>query len=569
MMKIIVVKLLCPGMQKLAGNFLFLLRFMNQDRIKQLLIVLGAAILFIPFLGQVHLFDWDEVNFAECAREMLVTKSYLRVQIDFQPFWEKPPLFIWMQALCMKLFGINEFAARLPNALMGIVTLSTLFYIGKRIVSERMAWWWVLLYAGSWLPAFYFKSAIIDPTFNFFIFVSFFQVYLIRHGGRKTLHALLAGIFLGLAVLTKGPVAILVACLSLGVYLVLNKGFWVYSWWRFLIVMGACLLTTGLWFGVDIIVNGWWFTKEFIGYQIRLFRTEDAGHGGPFYYHFIVLLVGCFPAAAFLFQAGKKSALSSIRKEESDFSRWMWVMFWVVLILFSIVKTKIVHYSSLCYFPLTFIAALQLSRIDEGRIKLKRGVVIALAAIGILLAIAITALPLVGLNKDKLIPLFDDDFAVANLQAAVPWSYAECLFGLLYLAGIIASLVWLRRSFHKGMLLLLGLQLVMIQVTMLHFVPKVEAYSQRAAVDFYKSLAGKDVYLQPVDFVSYGYLFYSQKQPLSHPEYYKNKAGWMMHGHVDKPCYFIAKITSEESLRNNANLVKVGEQNGFVFYKRK
>lgn len=542
---------------------------MNQDRIKQLLIVVGAAILFIPFLGQVHLFDWDEVNFAECAREMLVTKNYLRVQIDFQPFWEKPPLFIWMQALCMHVFGINEFAARLPNAIMGIATLSTLFYVGKRVVSERMAWWWVLLYAGSWLPAFYFKSAIIDPTFNFFIFLAFFQVYLTRNGSQKLLHALLAGVFLGLAVLTKGPVAILVALLALAVYLILNKGFWGYTWWHFPVMILACTATTFLWFGVDIVHNGWWFTREFIGYQIRLFRTEDAGHGGPFFYHFIVLLVGCFPAAAFLFQAGRRSASATVRKEETDFSRWMWVMFWVVLILFSIVKTKIVHYSSLCYFPLTFIAALYVSRLDEGKIRLKKVVTIVLAAIGILLAVVITALPVVGIHKAKLVPLFDDAFAVANLQAAVPWSYAECLFGLVYLAGIIVALVILRKSFHKGMLVLLGMQLLIIQITMLHFVPKIEAYSQNASVEFYKSLAGKDVYLQPVDFVSYGYLFYSKKQPSKNPEYYKGKAGWMMNGNVDKPCYFIAKITSAKDLDAHPNLVRVGEKNGFVFYRRK
>lgn len=543
--------------------------FMKQTLVKQLLIALGAAILFIPFLGHVHLFDWDEVNFAECAREMLVTKNYMRVQIDFQPFWEKPPLFIWMQALCMNLFGVNEFAARLPNALMGITTLCTLFYIGKRTVSERMAWWWVLLYAGSWLPAFYFKSAIIDPTFNFFIFVSFFQVYLIRNGNLKVLHALLAGLFLGLAVLTKGPVAILVAMLSLVVYLILNKGLWGYKGWHFLILIIACAFTTFLWFGIDIVQNGWWFTKEFITYQIRLFRTEDAGHGGPFFYHFIVLLIGCFPAAAFLFQAGKKSASTNLRKEESDFSRWMWVLFWVVLLLFSIVKTKIVHYSSLCYFPLTFIAALQLSRLDEGKIKLKKVVVVVLASVGILLAIIITLLPLAGLHKEKLVPLFDDDFAVANLQAAVSWSYVECLFGLAYLSGIIASLIILRRSFHKGMLILLVIQLLVIQVTMIHFVPKVEAYSQRASVEFYQSLAGKDVYLQPLDFVSYGYLFYSEKQPSVNPQYYKNKASWMINGVVDKPCYFITKVTSEQEWSANPALIKIGSKNGFVFYKRK
>jgi len=542
---------------------------MNQTFIKQLFIAVIAALLFIPFLGHVHLFDWDEVNFAECAREMLVSKNYLRVQVDFQPFWEKPPMFIWMQAICMKLFGIHEFAARLPNALMGIATLCTLFYVGKRTVSERMAWWWVAIYAASWLPAFYFKSAIIDPTFNYFIFVSFFQVYLLKHGSRKWLHATLAGVFLGIAVLTKGPVAILVAMLSLLVYLILNKGFWGYKWQYFLVIAVACFATTFLWFGIDIIQNGLWFTTEFIKYQVRLLTTGDAGHGGPFYYHFVVLLIGCFPAVAFLFQAGKKSMRTSARNEETDFSRWMWVMFWVVLILFSIVKTKIVHYSSLCYFPLTFLAALQISRLEEQKIHLKKIVVFLTGFTGILLAVVIMLLPVAGVNKTKLIPLFNDDFAVANLQAAVPWSYGECLYGFFYLVGVIVILIWMRKAFRKAMMFLLALQVVVIQLTMYHFVPKIEAYSQRASVEFYKSLAGKDVYLQPLGFVSYGYLFYSQKQPSTNPEYYKDKRGWMLHGNVDKPCYFISKNTEAQNLSAETNLDKIGSKNGFVFYKRR
>lgn len=53
------------------------------------LIVLVAGTV-LPFLGNTYLFDWDEVNFAECAREMLVSGDYLHPQIDFEPFWEKP-----------------------------------------------------------------------------------------------------------------------------------------------------------------------------------------------------------------------------------------------------------------------------------------------------------------------------------------------------------------------------------------------------------------------------------------------------------------------------------------------
>ena len=100
------------------------------------LLVLGGIIFFIPFLGTVHLFDWDEINFAESAREMIASGDYLNVQINFTPFWEKPPLFIWMQVLSMKIFGVTEFAARFPNAIGGIITLLVLYFIGKKLYNE-------------------------------------------------------------------------------------------------------------------------------------------------------------------------------------------------------------------------------------------------------------------------------------------------------------------------------------------------------------------------------------------------------------------------------------------------
>ena len=124
------------------------------------LIAVVAALFFIPFLGNVHLFDWDEINFAESSREMIVAGDYSRVMVGFKPFWEKPPLFFWMQAASMQVFGINEFSARLPNAIFGIITLLTLFYIGKKERNEQFGLLWALLYFASLLPHAYFKSGI-------------------------------------------------------------------------------------------------------------------------------------------------------------------------------------------------------------------------------------------------------------------------------------------------------------------------------------------------------------------------------------------------------------------------
>ncbi|MHB1920788.1 MAG: ArnT family glycosyltransferase [Chitinophagaceae bacterium] len=538
---------------------------------KYLFISLLAACLFIPFLGKVHLFDWDEINFAESAREMIVTHNYSEVQIDFKPFWEKPPLFIWMQAASMKIFGVNAFAARLPNALMGILTLLLLFAIGKNLSGERFGLWWTLLYAASWLPHFYFKSGIIDPTFNFFIFLAIYFAFRIRYAKNKTKAAIFSGVFLGLAVLTKGPVAILVSLLALGVYWIWKRGKIFLKWNHlgWIALFSSAFIIA--WFGYIAWTNGWGLILEFIQYQIRLFSTPDAGHGGPFYYHWVVLLLGCFPASIFLFfylVRRKPSPSLEFSEKEADFQIWMWILFWVVLILFSIVKTKIVHYSSLCYFPLTYLATVQVNRLWENKDLFKRWMIILFGSVGLLLAGLITALPLIGLYKDRLIPYIQDPFAVANLQAKVPWSPLECWIGggyallILFLVGL-----FLNKRIRAGLWLMVVGQILVIQITILHFVPKVEAYSQRAAIEFFQSLQGKEVYVHVLGYKSYAPLYYTRMQPPTNPHY--DQEAWLLNGKVDKPVYFVCKITAKDYYAANPNLKLIGEKNGFVFFQRK
>ena len=67
---------------------------------------------------------------------MIVTGDYLRVQINFQMFWEKPPFFIWLQVLSMKVFGINEFAARFPNAFLGVISANLLLFLGRKLKDQ-------------------------------------------------------------------------------------------------------------------------------------------------------------------------------------------------------------------------------------------------------------------------------------------------------------------------------------------------------------------------------------------------------------------------------------------------
>ncbi len=547
---------------------------MPAPRYYPLLILALGAFFFLPFLGRVHLFDWDEINFAESAREMLVTGNYARVQINFEPFWEKPPLFFWLQATAMRWLGVGEYAARLPNALIGIITLLTFFFVGKRLHGPRFGLLWALGYLGALTPHLYFKTGIIDPTFNLFIFLSICYVYeaVQQYGKPGSLKlTALAGLFVGLAILTKGPVGALLAGLTFAIVWALARFRPLLRLTHALLAVAVALGVASLWFGLEILRNGPWFLEEFITYQIRLFSTPDAGHGQPFYYHFVVVLVGCFPLSIFAIR------YLVANRDPRDFRLWMVVLFWVVMILFSIVKTKIVHYSSMAWFPVSYLAARHLHDLLTGRVTWPRWLTIGLIFIGSLLGLLLALLPVVGQFKNTFIPYIKDPFAVANLQANVAWGGWEWIVGATYLAVLLTAIIRLagavqRQRFTSESALPVSVWALFMSTAgclwlyLAIIVPKIEEYVQGTVVRFYESKQGQNVYAEPIGYKSYAQLFYFRKQPPVNP--LTKQETYLIDGPVDKPTYLITKITSAAGYRANPNLRVIKEENGYVIFQR-
>ncbi len=538
----------------------------------QVVIVLVAALLFVPGLGAVHLFDWDEINFAEIAREMVVTNDWLQPRIDYLPFHEKPPLFMWMQAASMSAFGVGEFAARLPNAVCGILTLLVLFRIGDRLRGRVFGALWALAYVGSILPNLYFRSGIIDPWFNLFIFLGVDAfISLARENdpsakNRATQHALLAGFYFGLAVLTKGPVGLLVPGLAAGVFWMLG-GFRPIVRWRSLLLLAvATLATVGIWLGVELLRNGPEFVIAFFWRQVAMLTTEDAGHGGFFGYHFVVLLIGCFPASLFTLQELWKPTRTTVVAQNVH-RRWMVILFWVVLLLFSLVKTKIVHYSSLCYFPLTYLAALRLERVwlereGFGRVRYLIG------PVGMLFVLVTILLPFAGMHADRLRPLFSQDpFAMANLDAVVHWSGWEAVAGI-FLFGVfcVGHVLYERSRFRASLLTLFAGTALFLTLTLYFFVGNIEAYSQRAAIEFFEERQGERCYVITKNYKSYAQLFYARKPQVTDNQAHDEQ--WLLHGTIDRPVYVVCKVTSAEEVGTTRGLVELYRKNGFVFFRR-
>lgn len=537
----------------------------------QLAIVALAALFFVPFLGIVHLFDWDEVNFAESAREMIVSGDYLTVQINFQPFWEKPPLFIWTQVLSMKVFGINEFAARFPNALCGILTLIVLFNIGRRLKDNQFGVLWALAFAGSVMPFFYFKSGIIDPWFNLFIFlgVYFLVLYAYPESQNKLLKIAFSAVFTGLAVLTKGPVGFLLIALTGFIYLISIRFKIKVKFHEVLVYVAVFVFVGGLWFIIQILNGNYDMVREFIIYQVRLFKTEDAGHGGFPGFHLIVLLIGVFPSSIL--------AIKSFQKEKFQddalyalVKKWLVILFWVTLILFSIVRTKIIHYSSLTYFPITFLAAHFVYNAIQNKKKWSTWQSVIIMIIAVIITLPIIAIQFLDKYKQEIIAKnwIHDALMINNMQAQVHWSGAEFLLGLIPLLLVISAIVLIyRENVLKRALALWSITIVSAFLIMILMVPKIEKYTQNALIEFYQSVKDKDAYLRAINFKSYAIYFYGEIQPPENKNYYDDN--WLLAGDIDKDVYIVTKTHKAHQLDNYTELEKLYDKNGYTFYIRK
>jgi hypothetical protein len=242
------------------------------------------------------------------------------------------------------------------------------------------------------------------------------------------------------------------------------------------------------------------------------------------------------------------------------------------LILFTLVKTKIVHYSSYCYLPMCFIGAQYLSNKEFNFKLLKPWLRISLfAGIG-LVGVAIFGLIYVARNPQIILPHVNDAFAQANLLADVNWSmwlYALPLFMIVVAAYVLFVM---KQPAMKQAGYLLAFNAVWIELLMLFIVPKIEAHSQGAAIEFYKTLERKNVDVVVYGYKSYAQLFYTKKLPkepvLSPAKHLQNDGENLLLNPVTKPLYIVTRIDRSEGLSTYPDVEFMYRKNGFEFYRK-
>ncbi len=215
---------------------------------------------------------------------------------------------------------------------------------------------------------------------------------------------------------------------------------------------------------------------------------------------------------------------------------------------------------------MTFLAAWVWDKWIDRKLEVRSWQVFFIFIIALIYAALSIGGPLIMRHPDWLIGHFGRSlnlFRQEAVKAAVHWSGYEIIPGIILLVGTITGLLWITRREIKGMLVLHLTSLVFVFTVVTFDAPKIEQYGQRAAIDFYRDMAGKDVYVNTLGFKSYAQLFYFKKQPVR-PE--ADDVSWLMSAGRDKEAYFVTKAhLKEEYLKRYPQLEVLYEKNGFVF----
>ena len=282
----------------------------NAGRKRELLVglifvALISALVFFSGLGNYPLFNPDEALYAEPAREMLVTGEYITTLLNYVVRFTKPPLCIWAMALCYQIFGVTEFAARFFGAACAVILVSVTYLSIARFVSIRAALVGSLTLASAPLFVFTAREAITDMPLSLFgagAQLAFFHAN--RSAYKRSL--LYLGYFLiGLAVMTKGPVGIVLPVAILAVWHFL-KGDLFAALKAYRPISGAFIVAAIAlpWFITEIVITKGAYFQEFIVREnFQRFTAVVDAHKQPVYYHAVAMLGGFFPWTLYLPQA--------------------------------------------------------------------------------------------------------------------------------------------------------------------------------------------------------------------------------------------------------------------------
>ncbi|NPA57692.1 MAG: glycosyltransferase family 39 protein [Aquificae bacterium] len=358
---------------------------------------------------------------------MLERKDLIVPTFNYQLRTDKPPLHYYFMMLGYSLFGVNEFSARFFSSLFGAFTVLTTFLFGRRYFGEKTAFLSFIVLVSSLHLSIQFHMAVPDPYLIFWInggLFSFFYGFV----ERKRLFIYLFYLFMGLGVLTKGPVAVVLPMGIVFLYLFLSNSL-SRDGLRFIKPFTGLLITAMVslpWYvAVYIKTDGRWVYEFLFKHNIHRFSQPMEGHGGIFLITFLFVFAGLLPFSVFILQALKNAWREKYRRE----ILFLLVFAGVYVLFFAVSKTKLPNYTVPAYPPLALVLAYYLSRINLSSLK-------GLYA-SVVFYVLLTVVVVAGLY-----------YALKNEPAVSDLAHLSFWFFLLTIGGLAGLFFLVRRQFE-------------------------------------------------------------------------------------------------------------------------
>ncbi len=326
-------------------------------------ILLLSWLVLFNHLGSTGLLDETEPLFAEAARQMQVTGDWITPYFNRVTRFDKPPLIYWLMAIAYHTIGVNEWAARLPSAISGTLLIGFCFYTLRFFENQlkpHTVQLKILPFLGSAIFAlnlqtlFFgrlgYSDMLLSVCFGGALF-SFFLGYAQPENPKIQTRFYLAFYgLLALAVLTKGPVGVVLPGAIVLIFLVcIGKLREVLREIKLVPGIAIFLALSVPWYVLAYLRNGDVFINSFFGYHnLERFTNVVNQHQGAWYFHILIVLVGFFPwsiylPAAIVHNLKPRSWRQSPRSSHLGLFALIW--FAVVLGFFTIAVTKYITYT--------------------------------------------------------------------------------------------------------------------------------------------------------------------------------------------------------------------------------
>lgn len=347
----------------------FLARKEGRPRLDLLLLAAVFGIAFFIHLGRAPLMVPDEARYAEIPREMLESGDFVTPRLNYVLYFEKPPIYYWLNALSFRIMGETEFAARFFSALLGLGGVLLTYGIGRAAWGRREGLLSALVLGTSLGYLVQGRLAITDMTLTFFMTgaLGLFLAATVAGEPRKALLYHLAYASAALAVLTKGPVgALLPACIA-ALYIVLGRRWGLLREMRPVTGLALFALIVAPWFLLVSARNPGFARFFFYNQHLERFFTHELKREEPLLYFVPVLICGMFPWSCF-FPSAVARAWRERRPGGPDPGTFMLLWAAVVLVFFTLSESKLAPYILPMFPAAALLAGRAFSRVFDGGI---------------------------------------------------------------------------------------------------------------------------------------------------------------------------------------------------------